>query len=169
MCYVPVLHGLRSLASTQGTENTEKATVCGAFIAWTFPALHPEEYLSVRGWDASGDETEIGLIRSLEDWPEDVRSLIRSSLNRRYLLRRVEAIHSMELGTDSLNAMCKPAEAANSLRWAAGVKAWLRISRNGKLITDTEDNRYVIPMSMDCPPRIVASFASILIGNSDSM
>ena len=37
------------------------------FVVRTFPATHPEEYLSVRGWDEHGDEVELGMIRRLAD------------------------------------------------------------------------------------------------------
>ena len=135
----------RIAESDHRPEDAEKPRLRGAFIAWTFPAAHPDEYLSVRGWDASGDETEIGLIRSLDEWPEDVRSLIRSSLNRRYLLRRIEAIHGMELAHGFLECDVQTNRGREqfTMRWSQSLAQ--DFGENGKLITDTEDNRYVIP------------------------
>ncbi len=62
------------------------------FALRTFPASHSEEYLSIRGWNESNEEVEIGMIRSMLDWPMESRRLIQESLDRRYLLREIKHV-----------------------------------------------------------------------------
>ena len=125
--------------------STEQPRLRGAFVVCTFPASHPEQYLSVRAWDEKGDETEIGLIRSMEDWPEDVQSIVRASLNRRYLLRRIERIHRMDLahGFLEFDVQTNRGPEQFTMRWSQSQAQ--DFGEQGKLICDTEDNRYVIP------------------------
>lgn len=122
----------------------EKPRLRGAFVVCAFPASHPEHYLSVRAWDEKGDETEIGLIRSLDDWPEEARAIIRASLNRRYLLRRIERIHRMELahGYLEFDVQTNRGREQFTMRWSQSHAQ--DFGEQGKLISDTEDNRYVI-------------------------
>ena len=144
--------------------STEQPRLRGAFVVCTFPASHPEQYLSVRAWDEKGDETEIGLIRSMEDWPEDVQSIVRASLNRRYLLRRIERIHRMDLAHGFLSLTCKPIVGPNSSP-CDGVKArlWISASRENSSAT-----RKTIATSfrilINCPNPIGKNFASMCTG-----
>lgn len=122
----------------------DRRTLRGGFIVATFPASHPESYLSVRAWDEKGDETEIGLIRTLNDFPEEVRQLIRASLKRRYLLRRIERIHDMKLahGFLEFDTQTDRGREKFTMRWSqSNVQEF---GETGRLISDTEDNRYVV-------------------------
>jgi hypothetical protein len=139
---------LCACSSTSGSSEPtaiERASLRGAFVVCAFPASHPEQYLSVRAWDEKGDETEIGLIRSLDDWPEEARAIIRASLNRRYLLRRIERIHRMELahGFLEFDVQTNRGREQFTMRWSQSHAQ--DFGEQGKLISDTEDNRYVIP------------------------
>ncbi len=55
----------------------------------TFPASHPNEYLSVRGWNSDGDEIELGMIRDIAQWSDENRREISEALRRRYLMREI--------------------------------------------------------------------------------
>ena len=124
---------------------TPKPQLRGAFVVCTFPASRPEDYLSLRAWDENGDETEIGMIRSLDEWPEEVRDLIRVAIRRRYLLRKIESIHRMELAHGYLECDVQTERGREqfTMRWSQSQAQ--DFGDGGKLIIDTEDNRYVIP------------------------
>jgi ATP-binding cassette subfamily B protein len=140
----------RDLADSANTE-APKPQLRGAFVVCTFPASRPEEYLSLRAWDENGDETEIGMIRSLDEWPEDVRDLIRAAIRRRYLLRRIESIHRMELAHGYLECDVQTDRGREkfTMRWSQSQAQ--DFGDGGKLIIDTEDNRYVIPDVEELP------------------
>jgi hypothetical protein len=63
----------------------------------TFPASHPEAYLSVRGWNDSGEEIELGMIRALADWTAADRAVVEVALARRSLVREIRRIHDVAL------------------------------------------------------------------------
>ncbi len=140
-----------SINSSLTPDETAKPQLRGAFVTCTFPASWPEEYLSLRAWDEHGDETEIGMIRSLAEWPVEVQTLIRSAINRRYLVRRIQSIHRMELahGFLDFDVQTNRGREQFTMRWSQSLAQ--DFGEHGKLIIDTEDNRFVIPNINDLP------------------
>ncbi len=61
-----------------------------------FPVSSPNEFISIREPDTQlkGRGSEIGMIRRLSDFPEDVSALIADELSRRYFTPAVKKIHS---------------------------------------------------------------------------
>lgn len=116
----------------------------GIFILRTFPASHPSEYLSVRGWNSEGDEIELGMIRNLADWDSDGRAEISEALERRYLLREIESINtvSLKFGFVDFDVQTNSGNAKFSMRWTQSQA--IDFGENGKLIIDTEENRYLV-------------------------
>lgn len=116
----------------------------GGFVVCAFPATHPERYLSVRGWDEKGDEFELGMISNLADWPAEARVAIQRALARRYLLKQIRAIHSLTSahGYLEFDVGTNMGREAFTMRWSQSQA--LDFGRRGKIISDTEDNRYVI-------------------------
>ena len=116
----------------------------GIFILRTFPASHPSEYLSVRGWNAEGDEIELGMIRNLDDWNAVDRTEICGALERRYLMREIKSIASASLkfGFVDFDVQTDSGNAKFSMRWTQSQA--IDFGENGKLITDTEENRYLV-------------------------
>ena len=116
----------------------------GAFILRTFPASHPTEYLSVRGWNADGDEIELGMIRDLTQWSEGNQAEIREALSRRYLMREITAINSLSLkfGFLDFDVQTTSGRSKFSMRWTQSQA--IDYGENGKLIIDTEENRYLV-------------------------
>ena len=115
------------------------------FMIRTFPATHPNEYISVRCWNEGGDDDELGMIRDLSQWPTEVRKHIQRVLERRYLLRRIERIHSLKLDGGFLEFDVEADDERHQFtcRWTQS-KA-LTFGDNGKMLIDTDDNRYVVP------------------------
>ncbi|MEZ6125597.1 MAG: DUF1854 domain-containing protein [Planctomycetaceae bacterium] len=131
-------------ADTDLPTDSTTASNSQGFVVYTFPATRPDEFLSVRTWDENGDETEVGMIRSLTDWPEDVQALIRASLDRRYMLRKIQAIHRMKLAFGYLDCDVTTHRGREqfTMRWSQSHA--IDFGDDGKLICDTEDNRYVV-------------------------
>lgn len=61
-----------------------------------FPVSSPNEFISIREPDTQlkGRGAEIGMIRRLSDFPEEVSALISDELGRRYFTPAIKKIHS---------------------------------------------------------------------------
>ncbi len=114
------------------------------FAICAFPASYPEEYLSIRGLDGEGEEVEFGIIRNLNDWPDSDRLQIRELLQRRYLLREITRFNRIALksGFLDIDADTNRGRHHFSMRWTSSQA--IDFGESGKLIIDTEENRYVV-------------------------
>jgi len=123
----------------------DRLEAAGVFVVATFPATHPEEYLSVRGWNDAGDEIELGMLRRLADWPEASRDVVRTALRRRSLVRRIERVHGATLahGYLDLDVQTDVGRQAFTIRWTASQA--VDFGAEGKMLIDTEENRWVVP------------------------
>ena len=124
----------------------------GVFILRAFPASHPSEYLSVRGWNSEGDEIELGMIRDVAQWDEQNRTEIVEALNRRYLMREIQSIHSASLkfGFVDFEVQTNAGRSKFSMRWTQSQA--IDFGENGKLLIDTEENRYLVRDIAALPP-----------------
>jgi ATP-binding cassette subfamily B protein len=124
--------------------NDEECLGKSVFAVRTFPASHPNEFISVRGIDAEGEEIEIGMIRDLADWPESDQEKIRLSLDRRYLLREITFIYSINLqfGYLDFDVETRAGRTQFSMRWTQSQAT--DFGESGKLLIDTEENRYLV-------------------------
>ena len=61
-----------------------------------FPVSSPNEFISIREPDTQlkGRGSELGMIRRLSDFPEEVSALISDELSRRYFTPAIKKIHS---------------------------------------------------------------------------
>jgi hypothetical protein len=87
----------------------EERVGAGVFLVRAFPAWHPEAYLSVRGWNETGDEIELGMIRTLAGWERAGAEIARVALGRRaLLLARLHPLHAAvaALGDELVQACC---------------------------------------------------------------
>ncbi len=124
----------------------------GVFVIRTFPATCLDAFLSVRGWSSDGEEFELGMIRNIEDWGEDDRGQVREALNRRYLLREITRIHQAELkfGFVDFDVETSTGPQKFSMRWTQSQA--IDYGEHGKLIIDTEENRYLVRNLQNLPP-----------------
>ncbi|MFM8805441.1 MAG: DUF1854 domain-containing protein, partial [Planctomycetia bacterium] len=129
----------------------ERRVAAGIFVVRTFPATHPEGYLSVRGWNESGEEVELGMIRSLEGWSDDDAAIVRTALARRSLVRTITRVHGMKLahGYLDLDVETDVGRQAFTMRWTQSQAS--DFGTDGKMLVDTEDNRWVVPCVTDLP------------------
>jgi ATP-binding cassette subfamily B protein len=126
-------------------ESVDGPAARGVFVIRTFPASHPEAYLSVRGWDEDGDEVELGMIRSLDDWDEDDRASVRVALERSALVRRIDRVHAVRLahGYLDFDVETDVGRRTFTARWTQSQA--VDFGEEGKLLLDTEENRWVVP------------------------
>ncbi|MFY8221541.1 MAG: DUF1854 domain-containing protein, partial [Pirellulales bacterium] len=124
----------------------------GIFVVQTFPASHPDEFLSVRGWGESGDEVELGMLRRLADWPAESQGVVRTALARRSLVRRIERVHDAKLahGYVDFDVETDVGRQAFTIRWTASQA--VDFGADGKMLVDTEENRWVVPQ-VDALPK----------------
>ena len=123
----------------------------GLFIVRTFPASCPEDYLSVRGWNESGDEIEVGMIRRLADWPEVDQTVVRTGLKRRSLVRAIGRVHDVKLahGYLDFDVETDVGRQKFTARWTQSQA--IDFGTDGKMLIDTEENRYVVRSVDDLP------------------
>jgi ATP-binding cassette subfamily B protein len=130
----------------------------GLFAVRALPATRPDEFVSVRYCDAGGREHEVGMIRNLPDWPAADRELLEQALARRYFVRRITGVTSIECRYNLLTFRVEtdrgPAEFV--MRNSHGQAQ--DYGPSGKLLTDVDDNRYVIPDVEALPRRDRAVF-----------
>ena len=124
----------------------------GVFVVRTFPASHPEAYLSVRGWDDSGDEVELGMLESLAEWSPEDQATVRTALARRALIRTIRRIHDLKLvhGYLDFDVDTEVGRRSFTTRWTQSQAC--DFGREGKMILDTEENRWVVPRIDALPP-----------------
>jgi ATP-binding cassette subfamily B protein len=123
----------------------DELIAAGIFVVRTFPASHPEAYLSVRGWNESGEEVEHGMIRDLATWPAADAKVVRGALARRTLIRRIDRVHAVRLGHGYLDLDVETDVGPQSftMRWTSGQA--MDFGADGKMLVDVEDNRWVVP------------------------
>ena len=133
-------------------EENGSRIAAGLFIVRTFPATRPEDYLSVRGWNETGDEIEVGMIRSLADWPEADQAVVRTGLKRRSLVRSIGRVHDVKLahGYLDFDVETDVGRQKFTTRWTQSQA--IDFGSDGKMLIDTEENRYVVP-SLDALPK----------------
>ena len=123
----------------------------GVFVVPTFPASHPDEYLSVCGWTDDGDEHELGIIRGLAEWPAADAKILRDAVTRRILVRTIRRIHKLRLdhGYLDFEVDSDAGPGRFTTRWTQSQA--LDFGQDGKLLIDSEENRWVVPRVADLP------------------
>ena len=98
----------------------------------------------MRYWDEDGDDAEIGLLRDLGDWCPTSQAVIRRAIQRHYLLRPIERVHRICLIAGYLEFDIESGGIPMQfvMRWTQS--QGVDFGQNGKLLLDTEDNRYVV-------------------------
>ncbi len=116
----------------------------GVFVVRTFPASFPEMYLSVRGWNSSGDEVEYGMLRDLDQLSPESAKAVLNCLERRYLLREIRRINDINLraGYLDFDVETDAGKEKFAVRWTQSQA--IDFGEDGKLLIDTEENRYLV-------------------------
>jgi ATP-binding cassette subfamily B protein len=138
-----VIH-LGNLGALHVTVQNE-AIYGGVFAVRCLPVHFSNEYISLRYLDSEKHEIEVGIIRKLEQWPENAQKLVKNSLLKRYFLHTIIGINSIEVFSGYLNFDVETdlGPMQFMMRWQ-GDRAY-NYGFGGKLLIDTDENRYLIP------------------------
>jgi hypothetical protein len=124
----------------------------GIYTAYAFPVAYPSKYISIVQTDEDQD-TEVGVIRDLAEFPESDAALVRQALNRRYFIHNITRLKSIEMQYNMLflEVCTDKGDLSFFMRWAQDRA--VDFGQNGKVLIDVDDNRYLIPDLDAMPPR----------------
>lgn len=117
----------------------------GVRASLALPITDSEHYVSLRVGATKGEEVEIGMIRNLSDLSEQCQKLIRRELKKRYFLH---VIHKITEVKEKFGFIYFDTETNKGLRKFAMRYEYNRVQEYGefgRVILDTDDNRYIIP------------------------
>ena len=117
----------------------------GAYAAYGFPVAHPNAYISLMYSPGDGQETEIGIVRDLGEFPKEQAELVRQALRRRYFVHTIHRIYHIgwEYGLVALEVQTDKGRRKFLMRWQHDRAA--DYGEGGKVLIDMNDNRYLIP------------------------
>ncbi|HEY4390042.1 MAG TPA: DUF1854 domain-containing protein [Paenibacillus sp.] len=113
----------------------------GVYIHCSFPHTNKRIYLSIR----TVDNEEIGMIRSLDDFPEETQRLLEEQVQLRYFAPEITKVLSVkeEFGYSYWEAETSSGLCRFTVREGGGnVKL---MNANRLLIVDVDGNRFIIP------------------------
>ncbi|QGJ70914.1 ABC-type multidrug transport system, ATPase and permease component [Planctomycetales bacterium 10988] len=127
----------------------EGETYEGIDAVLAFPATRNSEFISLQAHDAEGRVIEIGMMRDLADWPQEVQEKIRGALARRYFMRRVRSIDKMETKQGLLHCWVTTEEGRRNFTMQTNEESFQPYGKEGRLMIDTVGNHYLIPCLKD--------------------
>jgi len=117
----------------------------GIYAVRCMPVRHPRQFISLRFVDHDKREVEIGIVRTLDEWPAEAQQIIEESLLKRYFVHTIKAINGIRQFGNYLHFDVEtdlgPMEFI--IRWQS--ERAHDYGARGKMLLDTEDNRYLIP------------------------
>ena len=111
------------------------------FLHRCFPNELTEEYLSV----LDRDNNEIGVIRSIDEFPEETRELLRGELKRKYHIYTIKAILSINEKYGYSYWKIKDSEGERDFTVRDTYRSINRITGDRVTVTDVDGNRFEIP------------------------
>lgn len=126
-------------AAIKNAEGVEEA-YDRVWLHRSFPFDRPFEYISLQ----NKDQEEIGLIRTLEVFPEDERELIKGELERKYFTPKVKKIITLKeaRGFSFWKILTDAGELSFTVQDTS--KSIAKIGRDRAFIFDISSNRYEI-------------------------
>ncbi len=114
------------------------------FCIRTLPARYPNHYISVRSWDEKGDEIELGMIADPAKLDDECQAVVHASLDMHYLMRPINRVYNVDLshGYLDMDVETDAGRETFTVRWTASQA--IDFGDDGKLIIDTNDNRYLV-------------------------
>jgi ATP-binding cassette, subfamily B, bacterial len=133
-----------------GTYNTLHVTVTneriygGVFAVRCMPVKHPGKYISLRYLTPEGMEHEVGLIRDLSQWPEEAQALVKEALGKRYFVHSIRAIEDVRQTGNYIDFKVTTDRGPMRFTVRAQSDRVQDYGTRGKMILDTDENRYLI-------------------------
>jgi hypothetical protein len=116
----------------------------GIYTAYAFPVAYPNGYISIV--QTAGDQdTELGVIRDLSEFPEGDAALVRQALERRYFVHTITRLKSIAMRFNMLflEVSTDKGDLSFFMRWAQDRA--VDYGQRGKVLIDVDDNRYLLP------------------------
>lgn len=131
---------------------------CGITALRALPASYPDQLISLRCTDSNGQEKEVGMIRNLSEWPASVARQLETMLHARCFIQRIERIDAIDAQFGLLHFQVRTSQgpASFSMRHSHGNAQ--DYGKDGKLLIDVDDNRYLLADIMELSPRERALF-----------
>ena len=122
-----------------------KCEASSVLTASAFPATQSVRYLSVRRWKDHGEDEEVGMISDMSEWSNEQQVILAAMTKRRYLLRKILNVIQVKLrlGFLEFDVITDLGHEAFSMRWTQSQA--IDFGDRGKLLMDTEENRYLVP------------------------
>jgi hypothetical protein len=91
------------------------------------------------------------MIRALDGWSDADAAIVRKALSRRSLVRTISRVHGMQLahGYLDLDVDTDAGRRKFTMRWTQSQA--VDFGTDGKMLIDTEDNRWVVRRVADLP------------------
>jgi hypothetical protein len=134
----------------------------GVNASLAMPITDQDGYVSLMRGESKdkekSDSAEIGVIRDLKELAEDQAALVRRELSKRYFIHYISKIRSVK---EKFGFIYIESETSKGRRDFAVRHEYNRVQEyglHGRVILDTDDNRYVIPDMRDLSPSERKSF-----------
>lgn len=114
----------------------------------TRPLSEPDSYLSVRHGDV-----EIGIIRSLDELPDEQRRLVVEELEHRYFRPVIAVVRSVRYAHGTYEWQVETDRGPAKFFTEHPRHSVIRLDDGRCIVTDTESNRYEIPPLSKLAPR----------------
>jgi ATP-binding cassette subfamily B protein len=117
----------------------------GARAYRAFPASHQDQWISLRFQEPLGRELELGMIESLDAWPQAAQDAVRRALGRRYHFCRIREIHQLRTRGSQLTFSVLADTGPAKFVVERPHESSQPFGQHGLLLLDNRANCYVIP------------------------
>jgi ABC-type multidrug transport system ATPase subunit len=117
----------------------------GVYALRCLPVSHPREYISLRYINEENREQELGLLRRLDDWPEEAQKLVEEALARRYFVHHVSRVRAIRTLQNYLEVKVDSDLGPLTFTMRYSSDAAHDYGKGGKILIDVEENRSLIP------------------------
>jgi hypothetical protein len=130
----------------------DREAYANVYCQLCFPIAAPLRYIAVCHTDDEGKEEQLGVIEELTAFSDETQGIIRRSLRRQYFEQTIARVHSVkwEFGLLVLEVSTEEGRRSFMMRWQHDRA--VDFGKNGKVLLDVWDNRYIIPSVEDLPP-----------------
>jgi hypothetical protein len=124
----------------------------GVYAAYAFPVANPNRYISLIHTGGE-EEMEIGIIKDLDAFPQADADLVRAALERRYFIHVITRINHVgwKFGFIHMDVVTDKGPLVFLMPWRHD-RAF-DYGKQGKILIDLDENRYLIPDVDKLPTR----------------
>lgn len=116
----------------------------GVYAVRAFPITCPNRYIFLFYYDEKDKSQEIGVIESLDDFPQETRDIILDVMKKHYFGYMIQKIYSINLEFGILHFEVETDKGPRSfdMRWAS--HRTIDLGESGKILLDVFDDQYII-------------------------